>query len=113
HKLCTPPFPPSLSALFLNSRAPHPYLTTVPTRRSSDLPDSQGCSTPSAARAQCRQQQLREVLSHLGGRERAAAVVPGAEVADRTDRKSTRLNSSHVSNSDAVFCLRKNSMKEC
>src|SRR5437868_12156334 len=31
-----------------------------------------------------------------------------ADVANRRDRKSTRLNSSHVSISYAVFCLKKN-----
>src|SRR5690606_41874408 len=31
----------------------------------------------------------------------------GAEAADRLDRKSTRLNSSHVKISYAVFCLKK------
>src|SRR5207249_11696655 len=37
-------------------------------------------------------------------REEAAALGPGLE---RQDRKSTRLNSSHVSFSYAVFCLKK------
>src|SRR5207248_3932944 len=32
---------------------------------------------------------------------------PGAEPADRGDRKSTRLNSSHRTISYAVFCLKK------
>src|SRR5699024_12800178 len=31
----------------------------------------------------------------------------GARIVERTDRKSTRLNSSHVSISYAVFCLKK------
>src|SRR5207249_5491699 len=51
--------------------------------------------------------------------------VPGGDVASpsqqgillmyrdaRTDRKSTRLNSSHVSTSYAVFCLKKNKLKQ-
>src|SRR5699024_12709004 len=42
----------------------------------------------------------------------AAISEPGAEAAEtstsvKKDRKSTRLNSSHVSNSYAVFCLKK------
>src|SRR3712207_8940259 len=41
----------------------------------------------------------------------AARAVPGVEVAEgstyRTDRKSTRLNSSHANISYAVFCLKK------
>src|SRR6266702_4482783 len=31
----------------------------------------------------------------------------------RQDRKSTRLNSSHVANSYAVFCLKKKKYREC
>src|SRR5947209_14668893 len=36
-----------------------------------------------------------------------AAVFPETDVAARTDRKSTRLNSSHANISYAVFCLKK------
>src|SRR5690606_40359078 len=35
----------------------------------------------------------------------------GRPVIPRTDRKSTRLNSSHVKNSYAVFCLKKKTIK--
>src|SRR5690348_18068506 len=39
--------------------------------------------------------------------------LPGAQCrADRTDRKSTRLNSSHPSISYAVFCLKKKKKKK-
>src|SRR5690349_24800337 len=48
------------------------------------------------------------------GTPRAARAVPGGQVAGRSrqhldaaDRKSTRLNSSHVEISYAVFCLKK------
>src|SRR5699024_11347195 len=49
-----------------------------------------------------------------GGEERERGVVPGGlddhvELRARADRKSTRLNSSHVSISYAVFCLKKKS----
>src|SRR5690625_6536278 len=44
---------------------------------------------------------IRDQLVHLGGE-------PGfAERAGEEDRKSTRLNSSHVASSYAVFCLNK------
>src|SRR5690606_41226084 len=43
-----------------------------------------------------------------GGRRRDAA---GQRTRERTDRKSTRLNSSHVKISYAVFCLKKK--KKC
>src|SRR5207253_11483270 len=38
---------------------------------------------------------------------KAIAWVPARAIAARTDRKSTRLNSSHVAISYAVFCLKK------
>src|SRR5690349_23413219 len=48
---------------------------------------------------------------HLGTGERHAGIrveVPPAEIMRvELDRKSTRLNSSHVENSYAVFCLKK------
>src|SRR5690349_23209112 len=48
-------------------------------------------------------------LLHLGARrDEPAAVRPGrGRVGARRDRKSTRLNSSHVEISYAVFCLKK------
>src|SRR5690625_7056521 len=68
----------------------HRYLHSFPTRRSSDLPrwsvereQSSGC--PSS------------------GRRSADRRRPGFG----RDRKSTRLNSSHVAISYAVFCLKK------
>src|SRR5699024_11943764 len=38
--------------------------------------------------------------------------VPGYQATEETDRKSTRLNSSHVSISYAVFCLKKKKKKK-
>src|SRR5207249_9139397 len=105
------PFP----FLPFNSHPPHPTLPSFPTRRSSDLDAS-------------RQQQMvddfervisvqREVLEavHRGcvgvGKEGRQVQVDlrGArvELDLPADRKSTRLNSSHVSISYAVFCLKK------
>src|ERR1035438_10854591 len=43
------------------------------------------------------------VLSHASDRHTAFAI----DGKDRTDRKSTRLNSSHLGISYAVFCLKK------
>src|SRR5690242_20962636 len=42
-----------------------------------------------------------------GDRKRAASPAPGARGDRARDRKSTRLNSSHMSISYAVFCLKK------
>src|SRR5437870_10667377 len=66
--------------------APHRHLHSFPTRRSSDL--SQGTWARAGA----------NLLSKIVGQPRQNAY---------TDRKSTRLNSSHVAISYAVFCLKK------
>src|SRR5437868_15514236 len=70
-----------------------PYLHSFPTRRSSDLSSfSPGkASVPPA------------ILSGTAIRSRSASKKIGSGL----DRKSTRLNSSHVSISYAVFCLKK------
>src|SRR5699024_11823257 len=81
-------------------------LHSFPTRRSSDL----------AGRS--RQLALLRLIGASPARLRRAASaegllisIPSAEAARRSrageDRKSTRLNSSHVSISYAVFCLKK------
>src|SRR5699024_12399268 len=46
-----------------------------------------------------------EIVEHCTGHDGSALSIAGA--ADFGDRKSTRLNSSHVSISYAVFCLQK------
>src|SRR5207249_12242433 len=79
------------------ARAPRP-LPSFPTRRSSDLT---GPVRPLAAAHG-------PVGSARGGVR--LRDVPGADGRPRYrvgDRKSTRLNSSHVSSSYAVFCLKK------
>src|SRR5690606_42125313 len=103
------------------SRYAHPrWLDSFPTRRSSDLAAGgelqallvagvEVADLPDPARA-------REALSEVGFvvslelrpsevTERADVVLPVAAVAEKADRKSTRLNSSHVKISYAVFCL--------
>src|SRR5207245_11263729 len=80
-----------------------PDLHSFPTRRSSDLRVT-------------RDRVQRRCSQSLPGAETEAGVVPRTAdgVVDDTvrcpwhqDRKSTRLNSSHGSNSYAVFCLKK------
>src|SRR5207245_4311230 len=68
-------------------------LPSFPTRRSSDLPAARGCRNP-----------RRPSAPPPGVRKRRTA---GRQAGGRTDRKSTRLNSSHGSISYAVFCLKK------
>src|SRR5690349_5053494 len=93
------------SSQILSIYASHPYLHSFPTRRSSDLLDL--IDRPHKAKTdghkverECHAQVLRE----LGPKIRAKRI----EV--ESDRKSTRLNSSHVEISYAVFCLKKKSV---
>src|SRR5699024_12661950 len=88
---------------FFYSVGAHRYLHSFPTRRSSDL----------VAGA--------DVLVRIGGLGNLefGALDKNAIVLDLTgarwsgrDRKSTRLNSSHVSISYAVFCLKKKKLKQ-
>src|SRR5690625_6130084 len=73
------------------------HLHSVPTRRSSDL----RCPRPGVEAAE------RSSL-HLGdGGARIEPATSSHRARRRRDRKSTRLNSSHVATSYAVFCLKK------
>src|SRR5690625_5762484 len=68
--------------------------------------EEQGGHPPGAARRRSgRQPRWYRVTGPC--RERPRAVAPLAPTPRRSDRKSTRLNSSHVANSYAVFCLKK------
>src|SRR5690606_42097569 len=90
----------------------HPRdLPSFPTRRSSDLP---ACPGPAF---EGRQAQARRGVGELRSDEGEPFRPAGDDVLDREadadlvvdpeDRKSTRLNSSHVKISYAVFCLKK------
>src|SRR5439155_16261331 len=101
---CLPSPPYSHSIFFFHRSHPHPHLHSFPTRRSSDL----------------------HVLHHVHHEPRVLGIHHGL-AADRglpqdvalpvfharhprgagRDRKSTRLNSSYVAISYAVFCLKK------
>src|SRR5690606_41171250 len=80
--LLTPPF----DFFSLQSYLSHPDLHSFPTRRSSDLSRIFATKYPTWT-------------SSTRDEQRAAHI--------STDRKSTRLNSSHVKISYAVFCLKK------
>src|SRR5699024_11849054 len=87
---------PSLLFFFYSSRSPRD-LHSFPTRRSSDL-------ISCLARASlCLPLPVRWLLP----RWPALRPVQWSSSALSSDRKSTRLNSSHVSISYAVFCLKK------
>src|SRR5437870_10049742 len=99
--MSTPPTRDSLFSFFFKRSADHRDLHSFPTRRSSDLVGKgRRCGRDSTHFAG-------HPLSR--GRHRNAAQ-PGTG-AVRRDRKSTRLNSSHVAISYAVFCLKKKKTK--
>src|SRR5205807_9041922 len=81
-------------------------LHSFPTRRSSDLlrsncPSAKGTTRVAWSSAASRGSERDTRLWLVRSRSRPSAKVP------RTDRKSTRLNSSHLVISYAVFCLKK------
>src|SRR5207249_7495142 len=102
------------------SRASHPHLPSFPTRRSSDLgvPPAQQPSDQPAEDDQASGSWSPPLDSHVhtewswdapreasmvhSCEQAVAAGLPGVAFTDQ-DRKSTRLNSSHVSISYAVF----------
>src|SRR5436309_12638892 len=83
----------------------HPVLHSFPTRRSSDLLGLE------LVRADQVQLDRRHPFAHFAGGSNDLAVALDRRAATRAahaqDRKSTRLNSSHVKISYAVFCLKK------
>src|SRR5207253_9394098 len=105
-----------LFQLCVSSRSPAiPSLRTFPTRRSSDLapPPEKVRATPLVRRLA---QELGVDLDALTGtgpqgriteQDVRGAAAPGEGRREPLDRKSTRLNSSHVAISYAVFCLKK------
>src|SRR5690242_21592102 len=102
-----------MTTYLTSNRALHSF----PTRRSSDLPLRLGLvrviprQHETVALNDGIRAQLRFAIRALAVgdvRARAVAVVaPAVERALQLDRKSTRLNSSHMSISYAVFCLKK------
>src|SRR5690606_40537305 len=98
-------FFPLLAFLFYSYGDPRD-LHSFPTRRSSDLED---------LRRQSGQQQVRDHVPEIARAvERHRLLQRRRKLVQLAtqDRKSTRLNSSHVKISYAVFCLKKKKKKE-
>src|SRR5438874_9904424 len=86
---------------YFNDPPPTDIYTLSPTRRSSDLIEERVREAVEALAVDVRA----EVAV---GADRLDLLVPGEQEVDlEQDRKSTRLNSSHVEISYAVFCLKK------
>src|SRR5699024_12630702 len=96
----------SLSSRFsFQCSRPHRYPHPFPTRRSSDLRD-----LTTSVTAGIRVEPPTSTTWSMSETEMPASLMTwwkGAKDAGISDRKSTRLNSSHVSISYAVFCLKK------
>src|SRR5204863_9298350 len=94
-------YPIHAPTLFCNSYGARQHLHSFPTRRSSDLDpgDRAGRQRESAAPAGRRDVRPGEIRRD------------GGQAAAAQDRKSTRLNSSHVEISYAVICLKKKQNK--
>src|SRR5690606_39407720 len=102
--------------LLYSANRPDPDAPSFPTRRSSDLTDAVGTFEPAQVTAVARASTREKERHRAGGRLRdCKAPAENRDNRDnrgylRTlvqDRKSTRLNSSHVKISYAVFCLKK------
>src|SRR5207302_5507143 len=105
--------------LFFSCSAPHRYLHSFPTRPSSDLVARVAFDVDGFVRNSFSCEEVPHFLaiacpSDENARRRAVLVknqgmrrtIDGI-TAQNEDRKSTRLNSSHVKISYAVFCLKK------
>src|SRR5204862_3798320 len=91
----------------LSASAPPRDLHSFPTRRSSDLPPSAACPSQETPMSLSCLRSSRSVVDRLSA-SLASAYAASCRLCDPApDRKSTRLNSSHVEISYAVFCLKK------
>src|SRR5207249_9977823 len=98
--------PSAYAVFFCQSSPAHRLLHSFPTRRSSDLTLAIGYNW----RFQPALQEIKRMLAD-DGRLGKLLHIEGNFCGPR-DRKSTRLNSSHVSISYAVFCLKKKTPAE-
>src|SRR5205814_9603185 len=100
---------PSSSSLYFH--APPSHLRPFPTRRSSDLVTGVCFSTVTSSHTSIAVLYQRPVLGlyepEFQLRPPAIQGQMKAGLPSRGDRKSTRLNSSHLGTSYAVFCLKK------
>src|SRR5690606_40696409 len=107
-----------LVVLFLSLMLRRPASALFPTRRSSDLGNFFLCRTTKRTNKRSRLRALRSRQAATTPVSSVATICPASKERTRSrrwycaghygqDRKSTRLNSSHVKISYAVFCLKK------
>src|SRR5690606_41583135 len=107
--------PSPLAALLLLCHAHRPHPLSFPTRRSSDLGDEDFSGGDLQRLVGRPLDGDRDVIGGMTLKVKGPAIdaarrrihVDPITIPWREDRKSTRLNSSHVKNSYAVFCLKK------
>src|SRR5207253_10317017 len=105
--------PRSTPTLIQHSYHHHPNLHSFPTRRSSDLErdqsqhGSQRFPERDGTRRETRRPQTNENRDNGSQKVMFVHERAGQQINENSDRKSTRLNSSHVAISYAVFCLKK------
>src|SRR5204862_6223201 len=107
---------PSAHVYLLTLRPP-PSSTLFPTRRSSDLERQHAPHAihravriheqPGRVREPEQLGQMRHGAPALRAPDHAEMRLVAVQIGEEQDRKSTRLNSSHVEISYAVFCLKK------
>src|SRR5690606_42081480 len=105
---CSPDCPSRLPP-FLQRCAVHRALPSFPTRRSSDLQQVHPALEACLRRPEhvARQRDVRYATDLTDAAQPEERVVRADHLECTQDRKSTRLNSSHVKISYAVFCLKK------
>src|SRR5699024_12533092 len=103
----------SLYVFFLHSTRAFAQLLTFSTRRSSDLAHMGAGAVTSNVKSDKTLVKIHAADGDIetGLKKVGAFLGDGVEVGCQ-DRKSTRLNSSHVSSSYAVFCLKKKITRE-
>src|SRR5207249_11883480 len=115
--LSTSPYIISRSSFFFQCYGATRALHSFPTRRSSDLNGPVTVSLETMDRTLCTRPEKVRGFGSGWKKFHATLTATRSEAKARflIDRKSTRLNSSHVSISYAVFCLKKKKqiMKEC
>src|SRR5207253_10474259 len=103
------PAPPSTHSFLFSTSAPHPHLhlslhDALPIF--ARTPRARAAPAQTVKEIRCAPVVRRRSRGRGAARGAAGALLPGGD-AERQDRKSTRLNSSHVAISYAVFCLKK------
>src|SRR5699024_12713196 len=105
---CSPP--PSTASPLLLLHPPPPFSLTDPAPTdiyTLSLHDALPISATHQLRTHAGSPQARRLVPTAAGTWQTAPATGPAPVTGGADRKSTRLNSSHVSISYAVFCLKK------